>query len=335
MRRNTKATIFLLELIGSLVTTTSFLSPVLTSRATFIQKQQRTAATRPLKAKLPPSRVTDDYEREHEHEQDMINKSDISLSPDADLPTIDASDLPQLEYDASVHPIPSQPWRRGITDGAEEPIHAPWRVEAEQIIYGAVSRVGGRCEGVTWFANKCVVTVSADALPNVVYDTEGPRVIIHDTDERYNPRADFDWQNNPKFQQQELAVQYNLPETFYVRSDGVGSWLDVDAISTIAKSIMEALEDPDVDERLDITSRFEVILTMPGYTPNELEMQRDYDANVGRDVLVKTIDPFKSNRTLQGKLVSRDALDLKIEVKGRVVTVPLNFVDQVFVASIV
>jgi hypothetical protein len=32
---------------------------------------------------------------------------------------------------------------------------------------------------------------------------------------------------------------------------------------------------------------------------------------------VQTVDPFKSNRVIEGKLVSRDALEVKINKKGR------------------
>lgn len=49
----------------------------------------------------------------------------------------------------------------------------------------------------------------------------------------------------------------------------------------------------------------------------------------GSRVIVETRDPFESNRTLKGKLVDRNAMDLMINKKGRMVTVPLNFVKSV------
>ena len=44
---------------------------------------------------------------------------------------------------------------------------------------------------------------------------------------------------------------------------------------------------------------------------------------------METRDPFRSNRTLNGKLVNRNALDVVINVKGRMVIIPQNFIYQV------
>ena len=74
--------------------------------------------------------------------------------------------------------------------------------------------------------------------------------------------------------------------------------------------------------------RHEIGVSTPG-APSVLSTQAEFDAYVGFDVQVYTTDPFKSNRTLEGKLVLRDAMFVKINVKGRTVTVPNDMVSEV------
>jgi ribosome maturation factor RimP len=113
------------------------------------------------------------------------------------------------------------------------------------------------------------------------------------------------------------------------RADGI----DTDALSIIARSILDALQDPEVEERLRIVSRHELLLTSLG-DPEYLETQSQFDSHRGTDVIVQTQDPFGSNRALKGKLVDRNALDVIINQRGRMVTVPLNMVDYVMIASV-
>lgn len=102
--------------------------------------------------------------------------------------------------------------------------------------------------------------------------------------------------------------------------------VDTSKISVIAKYILMGLEK--AEEKLRILERHEVILTTPG-APNILETQRQFDAYRGFDVIVETVDPFDSNRTLYGKLLERNSMDVIINKKGRMVTIPLNFVSCV------
>jgi ribosome maturation factor RimP len=102
--------------------------------------------------------------------------------------------------------------------------------------------------------------------------------------------------------------------------------IDTAALSTIAKAILDALNE--VEDDLQILSRHEVILTSPGAS-DVLETQRQFDAFRGFDVIVETHDPFQSNRILRGKLLERNSMDLIINKKGRMVTIPLNFVKCV------
>jgi ribosome maturation factor RimP len=105
-------------------------------------------------------------------------------------------------------------------------------------------------------------------------------------------------------------------------------WIRIDtaAISVIAKAILDALQDR--EEELAILQRHELVLTSPG-PPDVIETQRQFDAYRGAPVIVETQDPFNSNRTLKGKLVDRNSMDLMINQKGRIVTIPLNFVKCV------
>ena len=109
------------------------------------------------------------------------------------------------------------------------------------------------------------------------------------------------------------------------RADGV----DAHSLTVIAKAIVDALEDEAVEEKLQVLSRHEVILTSPGDEELYVETQRQFDAMRGEKVLVQTQDPFGSNRVLAGRLVDRNALDVIINVKGRMVTIPQNMVAYV------
>jgi ribosome maturation factor RimP len=113
------------------------------------------------------------------------------------------------------------------------------------------------------------------------------------------------------------------------RSDGI----DTHALSVIARAIIDALEKPDVEERLQILSRHDVILTSPGDDEKFVETQPQFDVMRGELVSVQTQDPFGSNRVLKGHLVDRNAMDVVINVKGRMVTIPLNMVAYVAIPA--
>jgi ribosome maturation factor RimP len=127
----------------------------------------------------------------------------------------------------------------------------------------------------------------------------------------------------------EEALNEKLAMPILERADGVNT----DAISVIARAIIDALEDEDVEERLEILSRHEIVMTSPG-PDNYIETQREFDENRDNIVNVQTQDPFGSNRVLVGKLVDRNALDVYINVKGRLVTIPLNMVAHVTISDL-
>lgn len=99
--------------------------------------------------------------------------------------------------------------------------------------------------------------------------------------------------------------------------------IDTVSLSLIAGAITDSLET--VEEELKVLARHEIVLTSPG-APDVLETQSQFDAHRGCDVAVDTQDPWESNRTLRGKLLDRNSMDVLINQNGRMVTIPLNFV---------
>jgi ribosome maturation factor RimP len=108
--------------------------------------------------------------------------------------------------------------------------------------------------------------------------------------------------------------------------------IDTAAISTIAEAILEALKEE--EETLQVLSRHEIIVSGPCPSDSDLiETQKQFNAYRDEFVVVQTIDPFQSNRMLKGKLIDRNSMDLMINQKGRMVTIPLNFVQCVRLAT--
>jgi hypothetical protein len=89
--------------------------------------------------------------------------------------------------------------------------------------------------------------------------------------------------------------------------------IDTVALSTVAKAILDALET--VEEELQNLERHELVPYQSGSLTYQ-ETQRQFNAYRGFDVIVETVDPFESNRTLKGKLVDRNSMDLVINKKG-------------------
>jgi ribosome maturation factor RimP len=102
--------------------------------------------------------------------------------------------------------------------------------------------------------------------------------------------------------------------------------LDTSKLSSVAGAILDALET--VEDELKVLTRHEIILTSPGI-PDVLESQSQFDAHRGHEVTIETQDPWESNRTLRGTLVDRNSMDVILNQKGRMVTVPLNFIKSV------
>lgn len=119
-------------------------------------------------------------------------------------------------------------------------------------------------------------------------------------------------------------------------SDGLFSHpVNTKALSVISQAIMKALSEEDVENRLRILSRHDVILTSPLDSPVVLDSQKEFDEARDLDVYVETRDPWGSNRVLGGKLVDRNAMDVIInqDNSGRMVTIPNSMIHQVLLPS--
>ncbi|GKY91996.1 hypothetical protein MPSEU_000171200 [Mayamaea pseudoterrestris] len=127
------------------------------------------------------------------------------------------------------------------------------------------------------------------------------------------------------------SIGQELMET--LPQDAVDGALFVDTakLSTIAQAILDGLES--VEEECQVLARHELVLTIPG-APDVIETQKQFDAYRNQRVYVETIDPFNSNRTLRGTLVDRNAMDVIINKRGRMVTIPNNFVKCVRLAGV-
>jgi len=341
--------------------------PKTSTTAAFISAKQQChhqSTTTSLKM-VSPTKVTDED----------------GLTPDqeeGELKLINPDDIPGMHYDENVHPIPHQPWRRGDTDGCEDPIEAPWRQEAEMLIKNAAMAVGGNVVDVTWYMSNVMISVDPD-LSNVEQYSTGPPIQVEYPDDnpyplwedpeddgtnyfdKFNPETGVEiidpdapppqeiydpntgrpqkppppkvWDEVSAFQDyddEEIIRMETAPRQ--EKPDGDKNFahsVDTHALSTIARAILESLEDPDVEDRLRVCERHEVILTSPSLDPTIIESQTQFDDARGLDVLVYTQDPWNSNRVLRGKLVERNALDVIINMEGRMVTVPQNMIHEV------
>lgn len=333
--------------------------------------------------KRKPSKVTDEY------------------GPTPDLPPVDieeVDDIPELREMENASqmppgPIPHQPWRRGETNGCEDPISAEWRFEAEEIMAKAARLVGGKVIDITWYLTSVLVTLDedlsgaqdiikssgpvievvepsdplyydpSDPKPEEIWTDEDEVVYQRETeeqreerlekkrnmyatkdeddpeDETHIPQGDDDTDDVGLYMNEETRedAAYTMAEEAKARYDEEERPVEVEtltidkaALSTIAGAMMEALEDH--EEQLQILSRHELVLTSPG-PPDYLETQKQFDANRGVDVFVETQDPWQSNRVLKGKLLDRNSMDVIINKKGRLVTIPHNFVRCVRLAA--
>lgn len=398
---------------------------------------------------LSPSKVTDD---------DGPTPEATPYEPE----TISAKDIPELHYDPKAIPIPHQPWRRGDTDGCEDPIDAPWRLEAEQIIRVAAAGVGAEVRDVTWYMGTVLVTLEesmgwkvmgpegpeirvedisqpiwfdendpepeddygiyageedgrleivdedgnvSSGIPNDPYDvrefdettgtfmpkpirptregtvrnmsyeefekyeSNGMKVKMIDRDERITKQKLSMEEFQAKMEEyaaesgmslDELEVRAVELRARYLRSEDLAAYypeefekvgmeeageklamptveradgIDTQALSIITRAIVDALSDPDVEDRLEILTRHDLVLTSPGDEERYVETQRQFDQMRGEMVAVQTQDPFGSNRVLRGRLVDRNALDVIINVKGRMVTIPLSMVAYVAIPA--
>lgn len=280
--------------------------------------RRRRAASTPLRARRAPSTVNDPDPPTPPYEGDPVKVVDA------------ATILPDWKYDRSDHPVEGQPWRRGDTDGCEDPIHCDWRAEAEAIIEDACEHVGAEIHGITWGMSQLIVSLTDVRRVEGVID--GPEIVVdrgEDYDEELGP--DLSWNEDEVMSQEEFDDYVDThPRSEVVTIDDpvneLATELDSSCLSAVAKCIQDSLLTE--EDRLQILARHKLMLTAPSGIPNILETQKEFEEHRGYHVKVSTRDPWKSNRTLKGKLVARTALDILINVDGRLVTIPQNFVHQ-------
>mmetsp|Transcript_27785 Transcript_27785/g.67603 ORF Transcript_27785/g.67603 Transcript_27785/m.67603 type:complete len:395 (-) Transcript_27785:1540-2724(-) len=294
---------------------------------------------------------------------------------------VNLEDVKEFKYDPDNHPIPHQPWRRGITAGCEDPIDAPWRKRAETLIEKSIEMTGGKLIGVTWYLTHLLITIDGNLseVPRDLLKTSGPVIdvvepempIFRDPDDPNPEEIWADEETEMPSYDEEIVAEEDLKSKMYARAEEGEEPLDLDedeipafkspetreekalrvaeeasarmndrqyqidlealkintpVISSIAGGIIEALETE--EEELRVLERHEIVLCSPG-APDVLETQKDFDSHRGRDVAVETVDPWDSNRTLRGKLLDRNSMDILINQKGRMVTIPQNFVKCV------
>lgn len=297
---------------------------------------------------------------------------------EGEIEVVQPEDIPGMHYDEDNYPIPHQPWRRGVTDGCEDPIDAPWRQEAEDLIYRAVRMVGGTVIDVTWYLTQVIITIDDEweNIPKDFLKTRGPEIDVREPErpmyydpEDPNPEPIYSAQDDMEpIYERDFEHEEDIKSKMYAREE-VGEEdlgldpeevplyvdreyresearryaeelemralreekkvepdhlkIDTAAVSSIAGAVIDVLET--VEDRLRVLDRHEIVLTSPG-APDVLETQKQFDMHRGYDVVVETQDPWDSNRTLRGKLVDRNSMDVLINVRGRMVTIPLNFV---------
>ncbi|KAJ1456816.1 hypothetical protein M885DRAFT_516932 [Pelagophyceae sp. CCMP2097] len=102
-----------------------------------------------------------------------------------------------------------------------------------------------------------------------------------------------------------------------------------EAIIEATKVLTAALDDPK-HSSLRIAERHSIEVSSPGAS-DVLTMQREFDAFKGFPVEVLTRNPVEGGeaRTLMGNLVEKNAINLILNVKGRMVQIPFHLVDEV------
>lgn len=320
----------------------TFLLPITSSIALYLTTEQAYSYIPQLVSRRPFFSVQKDHCSKttcHVRPPSKVDKEDDpipSLKSDP-IPETETSSIPDLEYSADAHPIPSQPWRRGITDGCEDPIYSPWRLEAESLIYAAAESVGAKLRDITWGMGQLMVMV--EDYEDVEGTIDGPEIVV-DMGENYDEDLGPDLTWNPEMAEDEKReyIQTHPRAIVEILEDPTNDEkgrIDTTKLSAIAGAIEDILNEPEVEEKLRILSRHELILTQPSadMEPGVLESQKQFDGARSEEVAVHTRDPFKSNRTLNGTLVERNAMDVVINVRGRNVTIPNNFIYKVVLTS--
>ena len=126
------------------------------------------------------------------------------------FPVIDADTLPEAHYDENAHPVPHQPWRRGVTNGCEEPLSAWWRIKAEDIISDAANLVGAKVIDCTWYLGQLVISLDPDFSNVVGYTSGSPVKVVYpdQTDTDGHIWEDPDAENEENYTEEDEFLEY-------------------------------------------------------------------------------------------------------------------------------
>jgi len=241
--------------------------------------------------------------------EDYLRKEREADEMESAMETIDES----TTFNQIPTEYPEDHVRLGDVDGHDDPLAAEWRIEAESVITSAAESVGAVLKGITWSMARVTVTVAN--TEEVV-----PLPFEDDTE---------DWKDVDKHVYSEDAPTVGTLGAAPVSDASAQAEIEpvnLGGITTVARAVIQALED--IVDHNNVIERVHVEVTTPG-APDELTTQRQFDAFKGFDVRVETEDPWKSNRVIEGKIIERGPLDLKINVKGRIVKIPVAMVGSV------
>jgi len=213
---------------------------------------------------------------------------------------------------------PDQPsWRKGDLDGMDAPIEEAWRKDSEDLVRLAGVQADLEIVGMTWSYAKLQVRARAKRQQDIVFIC----IYILTTFQKNSTR---------RFAPRPFPLSFcSCPPSHPPLKIVVPSKTSSEDQSCLVQEIHAVWEDSRTPSHCqDVLEKHEVTICTPG-APNVLSTQEQFDAYIGFEVSVQTVDPFKSNRVIEGKLVSRDALEVKVNKKGRMVSVPNEMVGEV------
>lgn len=112
-------------------------------------------------------------------------------------------------------------------------------------------------------------------------------------------------------------------------NDDDASKLAANSIGDVSRRLIEVFNDPDVDAKLDITNRYEILVSTRGFD-GRLVTPKEFTAYKGFDVEVQTDKAYPKNKgkdkVYLGRLVEKTDDAVRLNVKGRISKIPLKFV---------
>jgi len=231
--------------------------------------------------------------------------------------------------------------KRGSTDRL---LKLPGFVQPHNVKESVQVRYDGYVKDIEEFEDLLEKRYGYSLRPQYDYDEDGEPIISEPSEDDLTAAlklCNIGWGLEPsrlEEYKQYILEKYRVVEEYQganpklndldVRADGITQDY-AERLGLVGKAIIDALEDEEVDAKLDVVERHEIVLTSANFDAEVVETQREFDNARGRDVFVYTRDPWESNRVLKGKLMDRNVLDIIINQNGRMVTIPNNMVEVV------